>query len=261
MTGFGTPRAPAPLRELEVRAAASPQDSNVWALALAALLSGRIDDDEPGAAASMAGARPLEVAVVTAYFRENLDLLRRCHDSVRSQSYPCRHIMVADGEPRDEIDGWNVEHVRLPRAWADCGDTPRALGGERASELGFAAIAFLDADNTYRRHHIESLVSRHVKTGAPVVFSGRTWHFPDGRLLLAVDPADGHTHVDTSCLFFAGDIRAMAHVWIEFPRPLAVVGDRIVMRILLGRGMKFACTAALTLRHTAHFAWMYEASG
>ena len=249
------------LAELEARAALTPHDSNLWSAALDELMAGHVDDDQPGSAASMQGAHPLSVAVVTAYFREDLALLRRCHDSVLAQSYACRHIMVADGEPREEIDGWDVEHVKLPRRSADCGDTPRAAGGERACDLGFRSIAYLDADNSFRAHHIESLVSRHVATGAPVVFSGRTWHFPDGRLVLAVDPADGRSHVDTSCLFLAGDLRAMARTWIEFPRPLALVGDRIVIRIFRGRGLRFACSGALTLRYCAHFAWMYLAFG
>jgi hypothetical protein len=48
----------------------------------------------------MAGARPLTVAVVTPHHSEDLALLRRCHQSVLAQTYPCRHIMVADGLPR-----------------------------------------------------------------------------------------------------------------------------------------------------------------
>ena len=247
------------LAGLEARASATPHDSNLWAAALDELLSGRASDDEPGAAASMKGAHPLAVAVVTAYFREDLGLLRRCHDSVLAQSYPCRHIMVADGEPRDEIDDWDVEHLRLAGPSADCGDTPRAAGGGRACDLGLQAIAYLDADNSFRPHHVESLVFHHVASGAAVVFSGRTWHFPDGRLLLAVDPADGRSHIDTSCMFITGELRAMAHAWLDYPRPLSLVGDRIVFRIFLGRGLRFACTGALTLRYCAHFRWMYEA--
>jgi len=48
----------------------------------------------------MAGARPLTVAVVAPYHSEDLAMLRRCHQSVLAQTYPCRHIMVADGLPR-----------------------------------------------------------------------------------------------------------------------------------------------------------------
>jgi hypothetical protein len=37
----------------------------------------------------------LRVTVVTPYYIEALDVLRRCHQSVAQQSYPCRHVMVA----------------------------------------------------------------------------------------------------------------------------------------------------------------------
>ena len=247
------------LRELEVAAAATPQDVKLRSAALDELREGRASDRDVGASACVDGAKSLSVAVVTPYFREDLAVLRRCHESVLAQTYSCRHIMIADGAPRDEIDAWEVEHIRLPAPCADYGDTPRATGGERARALGCTAIAYLDADNTFRPRHVESMVGRHAATGAPVIFSGRTWHFPDGRMLPVIDPADGRVHVDTSCLFLAGDLATVASVWVAYPRPLALIDDRMVLRILRARGLRFACTGALTLRYTAHFAWMYRA--
>src|SRR5271169_5603963 len=120
--------AAAVLGELEMAAAATPWDARIWNAALTELRQGRVTDNDVGASATMGGARPVAVAVVTAYCREDVAVLRRCHQSVLAQTYPCRHIMVADGFPRQEIDTWNVEHVRLERAYADTGDTPRAMG-------------------------------------------------------------------------------------------------------------------------------------
>ena len=247
------------LRDLERAAAARPWETRNWSAALAELLRGAVADDDIGAGASTAGANPLAVAVVTPYHGEDPAVLRRCHQSVLAQTYPCRHIMVADGLPRDEIDGWNVEHLRLERPHADYGDTPRAAGGERARALGYDAIAYLDADNAFRSHHVESLVSRRVATGAAVIFSGRTLHFPDGRMLPSVDPEDGRAHIDTSCLFLAGEARAMASAWVAYPRPLAMIGDRMVVQMLQARKLPFACTGALTVRYTVNFAHVYRA--
>lgn len=251
------------LASLEAAAAAAPQDAAAWREAFALLRHGTANDSACGEAAaqSLGSARPLRVAVVTPYFRESPDVLRRCHDSVRAQSYPCRHILVSDGFPQSVIDTWDVEHVLLDAPAADYGDTPRALGGARAAELGFEAIAWLDADNTFRPHHVGSLVARHSATRAPVVFSGRTLHFPDGRLVPALDPADGRAHIDTSCMMFAGDIASMAAVWLAYPRPLALIDDRLVGRILHARGLRFACTGALTARYTVNFAYLYESLG
>lgn len=249
-----------PLAAIEAAAAAAPQDPAAWRPALDLLQTGAVGDDACGAAAarSLGAARPLRVAVVTPYFRESLDVLRRCHDSVRAQSYPCRHILVADGVGQAAIDAWDAEHLRLAAPAADYGDTPRAKGGEHAAAQGYDAIAWLDADNTLRPHHVASLVARHAATGAAVVFSGRTLHLPDGRLVPALDPADGRAHIDTSCMLFAGDVASMAAVWLAYPRPLSLIDDRLVGRILHARGLRFACTGALTTRYTVNYAYVYE---
>ena len=50
-----------------------------------------------------ASQKPLRVAVITPYYREPLTMLRQCHDSVRTQTYPCTHFLIADGHPQEEI--------------------------------------------------------------------------------------------------------------------------------------------------------------
>ena len=56
----------------------------------------------------------MRIAVVTPYYKEPTDILRRCHDSVMAQTCPVTHIMVSDGHPNPEVDQWNAIHVRLP---------------------------------------------------------------------------------------------------------------------------------------------------
>ncbi|MCW9040229.1 MAG: tetratricopeptide repeat protein, partial [Rhodospirillales bacterium] len=46
---------------------------------------------------------PVKVAVITPYYGEDLEILKRCHDSVATQTHPCTHFMVADGRPKAEI--------------------------------------------------------------------------------------------------------------------------------------------------------------
>lgn len=252
------------LAAIEAQAAHAPHDAAPWRAALDLLRSGAVPDDACGAAAALAlgEARPLRVAVVTPFFRESAQVLARCHASVRAQSYPCTHLMVGDGvDLPPAFDGTQVESLRTAQPCADFGDTPRALGGERAAALGFDAIAWLDADNTLRPHHVASLVARQQATGVQVAFSGRTLHLPDGRLVPTLDPADSRAHVDTSCMLFAGDVAAMAGVWSLYPRALSLIDDRLVGRILHARGMRFACTGALTTRYTVHYAYVYAAMG
>jgi hypothetical protein len=88
----------------------------------------------------------LKIAVVTPYYNEDDDILNDCHSSIIRQSYPCTHILVADGHPKPQIDEQpKTMHVILPQESADYGNTPRATGGILADAYGFDAVAYLDA--------------------------------------------------------------------------------------------------------------------
>ena len=109
----------------------------------------------------------LKIAVVTPYNKENDDILRQCHVSVLRQSYPCTHILVADGHPKSLFDEPKTMHVILPQANGDMGNTPRAIGGILADAYGFDAVAYLDADNWYDPSHIEGLITAHEANDQP----------------------------------------------------------------------------------------------
>jgi hypothetical protein len=68
-------------------------------------------------------------AIVTPYYKEDAGLLRRCIASVKAQSVPTDHFMVADGYAQPWIDETGVRHVKLDRSHGDFGNTPRGLGG------------------------------------------------------------------------------------------------------------------------------------
>src|SRR3990172_6396080 len=98
---------------------------------------------------------PMRVAVITPYYKAREDWLTRCHESVRAQTHPATHILVADGTPESYVDGWEAQHIVLMKNHGDFGDTPRAVGSVSAIGQGFDAIAYLDADNWYAPEHIE----------------------------------------------------------------------------------------------------------
>jgi SEC-C motif len=260
----GEPGLQSSLREdlalLELGLAARPLDAGLRRSLLSLLVNAQIPDDWIGGSATT-DTHSVRVAVVTAYHRESLDLLQRCHESVAAQTYPCRHFMVADGVPQDALDAWDVQHIRLDHAHADYGDTPRAIGGEAAVAQGFTAIAYLDADNTYRSRHVESLVSRHLITQAPVCFSERTLHLPDGRWVPLVLPDDNAGHIDTSCVMIAGKALSCSAGWREHPRQLSVVGDRVFLQVLRARGFAFAGTGSMTARYTVREVAFFRALG
>ena len=102
--------------------------------------------------------RARSVAVITPYYREDTEKLRRCHESVLRQTGEVTHFMVADGFPNPEVDRWDVQHVSLGAAHGDNGNTPRGIGALLAFAQGFDAVAFLDADNWFVDNHISSLL-------------------------------------------------------------------------------------------------------
>jgi hypothetical protein len=89
----------------------------------------------------------MSYVIVTPYFRESPELLRRCIDNVAAQTVAIEHILVADGIPPDWIDETNVRHLRLDRSYADFGDTPRAVAALPAVSGAAAGFGFLDGDN------------------------------------------------------------------------------------------------------------------
>ena len=100
----------------------------------------------------MVTKRPI---VITPYYKEDPALLRRCMDSVRAQTVPTEHFLVADGHPQDWIDAQPVRHLKLDRAHGDYGNTPRGVASMLACSEGYPAIMMLDADNWLEPQHVE----------------------------------------------------------------------------------------------------------
>jgi hypothetical protein len=170
----------------------------------------------------------LNVAVVTPYYREPIDVLRQCHDSVAKQSYPCLHVMVSDGHPVPQISGWPVDHITLPKSHCDLGATARMAGSAHAIGLGVGAIAYLDADNWYRFDHIEILVRLLSESGAAFLSSNRVLCRPDGSVMrnYATDP---EAFVDTNCMMFARPAFPVLAQWMLMPRYAHLIHDRMLL--------------------------------
>ncbi|MDQ6620388.1 MAG: glycosyltransferase [Pseudomonadota bacterium] len=207
------------------------------------------------------GADLPRVAVVTPYYREPLYVLQRCAASVRAQTVPAIHVMVADGYPQSAIDAWPVRHIKFSRNNANFGDTPRARAGEVALELGCTAVAYLDADNWWRPRHLESLIARHVETGAHVCHSARTLHASNGALMPLLESGDNTVHVDTNCILVTEKAFDLLARWGGWPKPLSIIGDRMFWAATRSSGAALACTGALTAAYTADRAGHYRALG
>lgn len=205
----------------------------------------------------------MRCAVVTPYHTEPLSMLRRAHDSVRSQGVAVTHVLVADGHPRDELDSWEAVHLRLPASHGDNGNTPRSAGARWALAQGFDQITFLDADNWYLKGHLPGLQALATATQADVLISGRVVVAPDGRRL----PTAHHTsvraggHADTSTVLLQARGLSLADCWDQMPTKLSPMCDQVFCHAARARGLSFAQTPAETLVFTSRYSPHFLSAG
>ena len=201
--------------------------------------------------------------MITPYFQESLDVLRRCHQSCLDQGMPLLHVMVADGSPRDEIDSWGVDHLKLPCCHSDNGNTPRCSGAISAINRGYWPILFLDADNWYRPWHLRlalGLKARHPS--ADVLAMARECVLPDGTSIGSIPDEDQLLkHVDTSCFVFYPSAFRAIHLWGMMPAYLGPVCDRFMLAALKYLGLSIAGIQVPSVVFTAHYGWAYQALG
>lgn len=191
----------------------------------------------------------MNVAVVTPYFRDPLPWLRQCHESVRAQTHPATHIMVADGAPDDTVKSWDVHHIEMPGPHRDHGDTPRAVGSVAAIGAGSDAIAYLDADNWFAPDHVQSLVELHAEMGAAVCFSHRYFCRLDGSIMGYCKDTDGETFADVSSMIFFRPAFNLVPLWAMIHPELHPICDRVMMLWIREHNLTSAFSNRLTLHY------------
>lgn len=204
----------------------------------------------------------LKAAVITPYCGEEDSLIQRCYESVLNQAYSARHFFVADGQHNQLVDDLDVEHLVLPAAHQDFGNTPRAIGALSALNRGYNAIFFLDADNWYSATHVEESM-RLKLDDYDLDFSAslRQLLLPNGHFV----PPDSEDvlfqHVDTSCMCFFEGAFSIIPLWATMTPELSVIGDRIIFKTLKARGLKIARTNCSTVFYTTRYRHHYERVG
>ncbi|MCJ2025187.1 glycosyltransferase [Methylobacterium sp. J-067] len=201
------------------------------------------------------------IFVITPYYLESLDVLRRCHESVLAQQAEARitHVMIADGHPREEIDGWDVLHIRLPKAHADNGNTPRGVGCVVAETNGAEFIAFLDADNWYYPDHLASMLDAMRETGASVACCWRDYYDPKGTKIDVVEADEmALGHVDTSCIMLSSAAFDVNQLWSTMPKILTPWCDRVVMTGIRHRRHMQCYTRKRTVAFTTIYSQHFE---
>src|SRR5262249_34844597 len=143
--------------------------------------AGRRDAQEDGRIHQYIGL--MRLAVITAYFDEDRATIERCLASVRSQTVPVDHLVVADGRPQGWIADTEARHIVLDRSHSDFGDTPRMIGLMLAIREGYDAIQFLDADNLILPGHAAMATAAMRDTAADMLVLKRLFLRPDGSVI------------------------------------------------------------------------------
>ncbi len=203
----------------------------------------------------------MKVAVVTPYHDVPFEWLAQCNASVKAQTHPATHILVADGKPIDQARKLDAQHIRLPVKHGDYGDTPRCIGSFSAAAQGFDAIAYLDADNWFLEDHIASLVKAHRKTGAAVCTSMRQLHDLDGTLIGYCLNSDGRDFCDTNCLFLTRGAYDVLPTWTLMDPKWHAIGDRVMWSAIKQRNVATENTGLFTSAYRTSFVRHYEALG
>jgi starch synthase len=190
--------------------------------------------EKADAIGSPAAMRRLRVAVVTPFHREPTAWLEACQRSVARQTHACTHVLVGDAATVQPPLPALV--IPLPQGAQDWGDTPRAVGAMYAAGLGFDAIAFLDADNTFDAEHIASLVALHQQTGAVVLSARRRLVSLDGQPMANCLSSDGEAFCDTNCLMVMRPAFAQMAQWAVMDPAFHAIDDRVIWHALKAAG-------------------------
>ncbi len=201
------------------------------------------------------------MAVVTAYYSETIQMLWQAHESVLAQTHPCRHILVSDGRPKAEVDGWNAEHLVLPRSTGDYGQTPLFVGAAAAAFQGFDLVAFLDSDNWYRADHVQVLADLHLSTGAAFVSTGRMLCRLDGSVMAPCPLTDPERFIDTSCMAFARAAFPLLTYCVTMPTYAHGISDRAMLHQVKASGVARAHSPERTVFYRCGKAGIYELLG
>lgn len=200
-------------------------------------------------------------AIITPYYKEAPEILKRCIDSVKKQSISADHFLISDGYPQDWIDSAGVRHLRLGVAHKDFGNTPRGLGALLAISEGYRAVGFLDADNWYDHDHVEQCCSAAkliAATQPDLIIARRRVFLPDGT---PINFTEEPNHVDTNCYWLLERAFPLAHYWLTMVPQVAPLGDRVFYRVVKTNSLKMQNTKSPTVNYVGNFEVFYRAAG
>lgn len=127
------------------------------------------------------------VAVITSTIGR--EQLIRAIESVKAQTYPCKHYVFVDGEQFSEsakkiLDQYpDVIATYLPMNTGANGWTNSSINAIAPFLTKEDVICYLDDDNWYEPNHVESCLNRLNETGADYVFAMRNLYTPNNEFI------------------------------------------------------------------------------
>jgi hypothetical protein len=202
-----------------------------------------------------------KVAVITPYFSEPYSQLSQCYESVKAQKITVNHFMIADGNPQSYVDTWNTCHIKLHRSHSDGGSFARGIGGLAAKAEGYDFIAYLDADNWYHSEHLSSLLSLWEATHSPVCSGLRSFHDVEGKTMNIFEPdEDTLRHIDTSCFLLYRSAFDCLPIWLNMPKILSPISDRVFLAGILHHKLKITSTKSRTVAYRTRYEGHYRSA-
>jgi hypothetical protein len=194
-------------------------------------------------------------AFITPYHKENRLLLQRAIDSVKSQTVPTDHFLIADGFAQEWIDKEPVRHVKLDREHGYGGNTPRGVGALIAIAEEYGGIGMLDADNWLDSDHVQTCIEAAESCDGGAVncdYVIAQWRLrrPDETIL---PWPENHEHVDTCRFFFLRGAFSVIPHWAMMPPELAPTCDRVFYAML--QRQPFRCVRVERATVNYHCLW------
>lgn len=188
----------------------------------------------------------MKISVITPTWQRHELLVERCIPSVAAQTVPVEHVVVSDGpDPQLRALLADVVYAEVDEHH----DDPVNVGA-RARNRGLEVatgdlIAYLDDDNAFRPHHVQTLAEALESSGRDFAYSRMYRHGLGDEI--GADPPE-HGRVDSSILMQRADTH-LKFGWWPVPSEYCVDWQLVQAWVLAGAQWVFVPEVTVDYYH------------